>query len=422
MRIKTIHIENFRGITDQIFNFDEKSSVLFGINGSGKTTVLQAVNLVFSNVVNRLVQNRFKQKNSIESRDVKVGSSTCEIVVDFTYDQTNFTYGRRFDKKSNKRILVHASDLNDFAESFSKLNPGAYANADNQVVNLPIYVNYGVNRSVVDVPLRIRKAHIFDPLYAYENAVQSKVDFRTFFEWFRNREDYENEIRVNQDINFSDQQLKSVRKAVETLLGWEDYSNLCVKRNPLGMKISKNGIAFDIRQLSDGEKCALALVGDLARRAAMANPYSANPLETTGIVLIDEVELHLHPTWQRRIVPTLHDIFPQIQFLISTHSPQVLGEIPDDMKVFALSNSNATLNVREMKSLRWWDINSILENNMQTSAQNLNIRGRINRAYDLVNDEKYSEAEEIVDELEAKTSSKHQDVVRLRFLINRGRR
>lgn len=88
--------------------------------------------------------------------------------------------------------------------------------------------------------------------------------------------------------------------------------------------------------MSDGEKCTIALFGDLARRMALANPNKDNPLDGEGIVLIDEIELHLHPLWQRRILNVLKKVFPNIQFIVSTHSPQVLGEADDTYNVLRL--------------------------------------------------------------------------------------
>jgi predicted ATP-binding protein involved in virulence len=79
--------------------------------------------------------------------------------------------------------------------------------------------------------------------------------------------------------------------------------------------------------LSDGEKCLLAMVGDLARRLAIANPDYPDALQGEAIVLIDEIELHLHPSWQRNIIPALKRTFPKCQFIITTHSPQVLSYI-----------------------------------------------------------------------------------------------
>ena len=88
---------------------------------------------------------------------------------------------------------------------------------------------------------------------------------------------------------------------------------------------------LDVLQLSDGEKCTLALFGDIARRLAIANPSLDDPLQGDGVVLIDELELHMHTSWQRKVISMLKKTFPNIQFIITTHSPQILGEVDHDL-------------------------------------------------------------------------------------------
>ena len=98
-----------------------------------------------------------------------------------------------------------------------------------------------------------------------------------------------------------------------------NFKNWTVRRRPLQMEVDKDGQTLIVNQLSDGEKCLMAMVGDIARRMALANPLLDN--------LIDEVDLHLHPLWQRMMIPRLLETFPNCQFLISTHSPHVLTHV-----------------------------------------------------------------------------------------------
>lgn len=152
------------------------------------------------------------------------------------------------------------------------------------------------------------------------------MDFRRFFEWFREREDSENEqsfARCSKKIldalddndiarnkvselmqSSKDRQLTAVRNAIASFM--PNFTNLRVRRKPrLHMSIDKDGETLNVLQLSQGEKSLMALVGDIARRLAMMNPALENPLHGDGIVLIDEVDMHLHPTWQRSIIERL---------------------------------------------------------------------------------------------------------------------
>lgn len=122
---------------------------------------------------------------------------------------------------------------------------------------------------------------------------------------------------------------------------------------------------FNLMQLSDGEKGVFALIGDIARRLAIANPNMDNPLNGIAEVLIDEIELHLHPAWQRKIVPALVETFPNCQFFLTTHSPQVLSEI-EDAHIFLLQSTDPEhgITATKIEHLYGRDSNRILEDVM----------------------------------------------------------
>ena len=144
-------------------------------------------------------------------------------------------------------------------------------------------------------------------------------------------------VQQGRNHNVASQKLNVVFHAVQTLV--PEFTNLRISRKPSPrMLAQKDDETFDINQLSDGEKCLIAMVGDLARRLTMANPTMDNPLEGEGVVLVDEIDLHLHPTWQRTVVPRLLKTFPNVQFILSTHSPQVLSHV-EDKSVFLLNQT-----------------------------------------------------------------------------------
>jgi predicted ATP-binding protein involved in virulence len=110
------------------------------------------------------------------------------------------------------------------------------------------------------------------------------------------------------------------------------------KKKGDSLTVIKGGLALDVRQLSDGERGVLGVALDLARRLSQVNPKSNDPLaEGQAVVLIDEIDLHLHPKWQRQITRNLEATFPRCQFIATTHSPQVIGEVPSD-RIQIISN------------------------------------------------------------------------------------
>ena len=122
-----------------------------------------------------------------------------------------------------------------------------------------------------------------------------------------------------------DPELSAVRRALGSF--FPNYTDLHVRRNPMAMVLKKGSNLFNLNQLSDGEQCYLALISDLSRRLVIANPQSQDPLKERGIVLLDEIELHLHPSWQKEVIDKLKTVFPNIQFFITTHSPLVVSNI-----------------------------------------------------------------------------------------------
>ncbi len=242
-------------------------------------------------------------------------------------------------------------------------------------------MHYPVNRAVLDIPLRIRTQHLFEPLEAYDGAlVEGRSNFRLFFEWFRGREDLENETRIHDSL-YRDDQLEAVRRAIKSLT--PGFSDLRVQRSPLRMVVQKGDWTLYVDQLSDGEKCLLALAGDLARRLAMANPFADDPLLGGGVVLIDEIDLHLHPGWQRQVVPALEKTFPNCQFLVTTHSPAVLGHVDRD-SVFILKPEPAGVRAVRPDFSRGMDANRILEDLLDVPSRPAEFQDKLDELYRLI--------------------------------------
>jgi len=280
-------------------------------------------------------------------------------------------------------------------------------------LSLPVLIYYKTNRAVIDIPLRIRGKHEFGILETYDDALGSGVNFRSFFEWYRNREDLENEnLRENGKL-VPDKQLQAVRDTIKSMTG---FSNVRIKRNPLFMEVTKKGKILHVNQLSDGEKCLFAMVGDLARRLAIANPTQTNPLHGEGIVLIDELELHLHPQWQKKIIPALLATFPNIQFFVSTHSPQILTEVKGE-HIFIL-NQTETDGIRHYKPKQAIGLNSneILSELMDTSPVNEEVKQKLTTIFEAIDDSQFAIAEKAISQFEAEYGSV-PELVRARALL-----
>ena len=355
MKINTIKLQNYRGIRELSLDLDKNLTVFFGENGSGKSTVIDSIVIMLSWLVNRLKGSSGTSGYPILEKNIKNGNAFASISLLCCDNDSEIEWQLvKILKTSSGGVLFSRKRLKDFHDSTNLVNLSEFTKAlqakifeSKERLDLPIFVYYPVGRAVLDIPLRIREKHSFKLFAAYDHALESGANFRTFFEWFREREDLENENRrylylsgKPEGFQFPDPQLEAVRKAIQRLL--PEFTNLTVRRSPLRMEVKKNGKKFTIDQLSDGEKCLIAMIGDLARRMAIANPVRENPLYGDGVVLIDEIDLHLHPKWQRIVVSRLVEVFPNCQFIISTHSPHVITHVhPDNLYVLKQTEAGA---------------------------------------------------------------------------------
>ena len=425
MKIKTIRVSNFKGIDNLEIPFDGKTSIIFGINGAGKSTILRAIDLIYANIISRLVSSK-KKLAQLEYDDISFGKSLAKIDILFEFSNGNQKeYFRSISRANGRRHQF--SQLKELTDLFEELYvEKGYDDGDGNWIenedlkNMPVFVNYGVNRSVLDIPLRTSKKEQFSKLSAFDKAIESKIDFRTLFMWFRNQEDIENQEKVRKNKAYEDRSLLAVKRAMLAML--DGFDDIHIDRSPLAMKVKKDGQYLKINQLSDGEKCTIALFGDLARRMALANPHLSNPLEGHGVVLIDELDLHMHTSWQRKVMRVLKETFPNIQFIITTHSPQILGELDDTFNLFYMLREDNQVTLKQYKSFIGWDANVILEEIMKTSSVNIGIKQLVEQMYEHINNKKYEQAEEIADKLDEVSNGYVDGVAKARVLISRGKR
>jgi predicted ATP-binding protein involved in virulence len=192
-------------------------------------------------------------------------------------------------------------------------------------------------------------------------------------------------------------------------------NNLRVHRKPrLYMAIDKDGKTLNVAQLSQGEKSLMALVGDIARRLAMLNPALDNPLTGDGIVLIDEVDLHLHPSWQRSIIDRLTHTFPNCQFILTTHSPLVISDCKDVL-VYALTDGA----LQELPSQYGQDANTVLLDVMDTSIRNEKIDAELNDLLDAIQGSNLTQAHHLLTELTSELPANHIELVKAKLLLRK---
>jgi predicted ATP-binding protein involved in virulence len=391
MRVKRLKMQSFRGIGDLTLEFDEiEPTVFIGINGVGKSSILDCLAILLSPLI-ELIQNSTASGRLFSDQDITNGHQETNNEITISLDSQRVTWsliqarkehrkdsfqlkeavenytealrilksvGRIGEVDKKRQLLGVTGELEELKAVGNKIRTHWKANSE---VNLPLVLYYPVNRAVLDISLEIPEKQAFEQIDAYNLALTGvQIGFGSFFQWFRALEDLENEERRD-NSDYRNLQLEAVRQAIYSLL--PGFSNLRVRRSPLRMTVTKQGQELIINQLSDGEKCLLAMVGDLARRLAIANPSLSDPLQGSGVVLIDEIELHLHPKWQREIIPALTRTFPNCQFIVTTHSPQVLSQVKPD-SIYILEQTDVGITAKHPESSYGRDSNRILEDLM----------------------------------------------------------
>ena len=335
MKIESLVIDNFRGIQHLDLHFGDRMNVFIGENGAGKSTVLQALRYLLSWFIARLF-NRNGIGMKLSQSDITFGKSFCRLIIKLDdgttwklFKASNKYRGENIDKTDLLELTVLTDVLTNDYERFGKY------------VNFPAIGCYGVNRAVADVKPILAKKSKNDPLDSYDIKLNNGHNFERFFNWYREREDMENETLRNSGKLDADNQLSAVREALDRVS--PKFGDFRVSRNPRAFMMKKERQSISMEQLSDGEKCYLTLIGDIARMLAMTNPGAENPLEGHGCILIDEIDLHLHPQWQSEILGRLTQIFPNCQFMVTTHSPFVVSNVKsfEKDKFFLMSHCEA---------------------------------------------------------------------------------
>lgn len=407
LKIKKLQLHNYKGFIDVQFEFNNQLTCIAGINGAGKSTILEGLSkslLAFLRpIYNKNLENVNYQDIKDSEINVNAENHYSKIVLNFVYDSNAYTQeinSNGESKKSFKSAVLGEKILKD----------------------MPIVAYYTVNRSEIDVDISVSEKDLSKKIEAVSGSLAATTHYKEFFQWFRDREDRENAVKLelyeNESSNkkYEDKELKAVRNSFSVLL--PNCSKMRVDSKRQSVIITKENETIDFNNMSDGEKGIITLFGDIARRLAIANENLENPLEGNGIILIDEIDLHLHPSWQRKVCKALKETFPNCQFVITTHSPQVLGELKTD-EIWLLND----FNVYRPDSSYGLTSNEVLDEIMDimeednSLSRDSEIAKKLNEVSMLVELEKFEEAKKIIDEIEKITGNEIHETAKYKTVI-----
>jgi predicted ATP-binding protein involved in virulence len=330
MNLKTIHLTNFRCFEKFTIDFNEGINVIVGENGIGKTAILDGIAKGIGGSpfysVEKKISKLEQDLNKLNSGDHRIGDYLNNNETKIEIDLHNKSQNKRFLATRKKTKLKSAVQEFDFSVLYPEFTSKSKATRENRDVGLPILKYYSTARLVHSKGYRKpvdREYYFGDRLSAYNNCMQvnPKYDFIDY--WLLGSGKKYLERYGGDRIDFLLNTLSTLIPGIEKVFfadGGDDiFYSFKQGINPLPLKF-----------LSDGQKVLIKVLGDLLFRCVVLNysSYHEKTFQLTeGIVLIDEIDLHLHPKWQREIIDNLRKVFPKIQFIISTHSPFVLQSL-----------------------------------------------------------------------------------------------
>lgn len=433
MKLERISLANFRGFDQIDLDFASDVTVIAGVNGVGKSGILKSLASMLSRALPQFTPSG-EDPLPFADTDVQIGKpsmvmstvlrlETSHLRIDvsraapLTPEKVVLQLKRRDDlrfairgtkigsKEEEKiedelRMIQLQLDPSDaqivrFLPFDSNTTPEEFVMSSKLMRAQPLAVCYSTERFLSRLPPNFRKTKAVEIAMAYDKSLnQLEVSQNDFANWYR-------ALKEGERSDMAEIILNQLGAAVNTFLPGLTGLLLHSERQPR-FSVEKNGVLFFLEQLSDGERGLLALVFDLTRRLAIANPDSENPIvEGVALVMIDEIELHLHPKWQRQVVRRLRDTFKNCQFVITTHSPQVIGQVKAEKLRLLTVNDLGRVSLVPVSQSFGMDSSWILQNIMGVPARDYEIEQKLSMIYDSIDDGRFLDAREHAEEIRA---------------------
>ncbi len=409
MKINKITLKNYKCFENIEVNFHKRLTVIVGSNGSGKTSVLDGVAVSLGTMFTGLdgVFGVSIQKRDVHLKAYQMGESEdvqpqypVEISAVGSLDGKTITWKRSLNGAGGNTTVKDAKEMTDISKEYQER-----MRAGDTSLILPILAYYGTGR-LWDYH-REKQTDTFKAstkTNGYIDSLDGTANTKLMMNWFKKKTMQMGQPNANGFNAFLELPVvyTAMRMCYERITGYKDVKFMynfdtneidCYYTDETGFQMH-----MPLSQMSDGYKGTISLIADIAYRMAVLNPQLGTAVidKTDGIVLIDEVDLHLHPAWQHRILSDLQEIFPKVQFIVTTHAPAVISSAKSEnlaiLKDYEVLDANAEIYGN--------DVNSILKEIMGVSERNPAIAGLFDQFYAVLNEGQYDEAEKVLDEID----------------------
>ncbi len=397
--IDKINFTNYRCFSDEEFKFNKQLTILLGKNGVGKTSILEGVTVgigAFLSGIDEYTDTRsiyksdirfdikevglVPQRNDFPPTIVKFSSKFINEKIEWSRTKYNLDAGRTSTKDSSIVTNVVRQIVEDIRKDGTR------------EITLPVFSYHGTGRVASfnrDMRL-LEKTEKISRFVGYKDCLKPASNYKFFLNWYRKMKfnEFELGIKIPSLTAVTD----SIRIALQKLTEGEQFKIKDIRYYDGDIHIlDDNNKLIPISYLSDGFQDVIGIVSDIAYRMAILNPHLEEKIlsDTPGIVLIDEIEQHLHPKWQQNILGILKIIFPKVQFIVTTHSPVIISSTEEN-EALELSNSCDGIKYEIVGNPREWYISDILKNifnideSIDTVPKGSNIEDKLERFSEVV--------------------------------------
>ncbi|MCC8045899.1 MAG: AAA family ATPase [Clostridiales bacterium] len=427
MKLKNVNITNYRCFKETEIDFDDHITLIVGKNGAGKTAILDAVAVSISTFLlgidGGVSRSILKEDARYEFYDLN-GTVDPQHQFPVSIESMGDCCGKRdikwlrsLNSANSKTTIKDAGELTGIARCVQN----QIMTGDKTLV-LPLLSYYGTGRLYAQKKEKrnMKSLTEFKRQVGYVDCMAAESNEKLMLNWFQKQTMKSLQNQQKTGALETPLLLKTVEKAIcksyEKISGASNTSiifDLDTHRLVLEFQSSNgSGQKFSMDEMSDGYKNTLSMIGDIAYRMAVLNPTLGERVleETPGIVLIDEVDLHLHPQWQQTILKDLHEVFPNIQFIVTSHAPAVINSVPRE-KIRILDKGDIYMPAAETYGR---DANSILREVMKVSERPEDIKRKLDIFYVCMDEKNYEEADEVLTSIENLVGTTDPDIAAAR--------
>lgn len=424
MKIKEISIKNFRCYENLNISLDDKYTLLIGSNGAGKTTILDAISIALGGYVSYFDRSNYGIiKDDSLYKMYELGSKierthqfpVC-IKATGKIQESEAEWERALKSERGRTSNVNLKDITNYVNVVSE----KVSSGDKDLI-LPIIAYYGTGR--LWMQKRDKKNQKSDyrisRLKGYVDCLSPISNEKLMLKWFEDMTYIKlQEGKMIPELEVVEKAVAQCYKSVDNNIESVNiYFDVKSKELEIITKYKNHEIEkLPLRLLSDGIKSTLSMVADIAYRMAILNPQLLENIKdkTPGIILIDEVDMHLHPAWQKKIINDLCNIFPSVQFIFTTHSPTVLSNVyAEHIRVLSTTNVEMPQNATYGR-----DINAVLREIMGTNTKPEEIVRLIEEIYEDIDNEDLDSSKEKLKKLENIVGSNDEEVIKAQVSID----